>query len=40
MLTVQTLPGWSLASVADFNRDDHPDYLLFNQRPARHGFGT
>ena len=26
-----TLPaGWEVAVVADFNRDGHPDYLLFN----------
>jgi hypothetical protein len=26
-----TLPtGWGLVSVADFNRDGHPDYVLFN----------
>jgi hypothetical protein len=26
-----TLPaGWSVAGVADFNGDGHPDYLLFN----------
>ena len=22
--------GWSVAGVADFNGDNHPDYLLFN----------
>jgi hypothetical protein len=22
--------GWSMAGVADFNGDGHPDYLLFN----------
>ena len=22
-------PGWNVAGVADFNLDDHPDYLLF-----------
>jgi hypothetical protein len=22
--------GWELAGAADFNRDGHPDYLLFN----------
>jgi hypothetical protein len=26
-----TLPaGWTLVGVADFNRNGHPDYLLFN----------
>ena len=26
-----TLPaGWGLRGVADFNRDSHPDYALFN----------
>jgi hypothetical protein len=24
------MAGWSLAGVADFNDDGHPDYLLFN----------
>ena len=23
-------PGWNVVGVADFNRDAHPDYLLFN----------
>src|SRR5256886_17410858 len=23
-------PGWNAAALADFNRDDHPDYLLLN----------
>ena len=31
MLTVQLSPeAGAWPSVADFNRDDHPDYLLFN----------
>ena len=30
-----TLPaGWSVAAVADFNRDGHPDLLLFNPGTA------
>jgi YVTN family beta-propeller protein len=30
-----TPAGWRVAGAADFNRDGHPDYLLFN--PATHG---
>ena len=31
--TGPTLPaGWRLVAVADFNRDGHPDWLLFNSK--------
>src|SRR5205823_4346790 len=29
-LRVPENPGWSVVGVADFNRDGHPDYLLYN----------
>src|SRR5204862_3689831 len=29
-LRVLENPGWSVVGVADFNRDGHPDYLLYN----------
>jgi hypothetical protein len=31
-LRVPEQPAWSVVGVADFNRDGHPDYLLYNGR--------
>jgi len=30
-------PAWSVVGVADFNRDGHPDYLLYNGRNPTDG---
>src|SRR5436305_6154565 len=34
-LRVPENAGWSVVGVADFNRDGHPDYLLYNGRTRR-----
>src|SRR5207247_1073384 len=34
-LRVPENPGWSVVGVADFNRDGHPDYLIYNGRTRR-----
>ena len=38
-LRVPENPGWSVVGVADFNRDGHPDYLLYNDARDRRRYG-